>query len=91
MNPGHDCRQEELMSIVFRPAPLMKGFHVMKKSNVKLLLFLGLAAALVNVGVTIGAFLMFPAGRTARFSDHRLRDFPWAKSFVKKSREFHSP
>jgi putative hemolysin len=35
--------------------------------------------------------LLFPAGRTARFRDHRLQDFPWAKSFVKKSREFQRP
>jgi hypothetical protein len=35
--------------------------------------------------------LLFPAGRTARFRDHRLQDFPWTKSFVKKSREFHRP
>jgi putative hemolysin len=35
--------------------------------------------------------LMFPAGRTARFRDHRLQDFPWAKSFIKKSREFRRP
>jgi putative hemolysin len=31
--------------------------------------------------------IMFPAGRTARFKGRTLCDFPWAKSFVKKSRE----
>lgn len=32
--------------------------------------------------------IMFPAGRTARFKNHRLCDYPWAKSFVRKSREY---
>jgi putative hemolysin len=31
--------------------------------------------------------LMFPAGRTARFKRRVLTEYPWAKSFVRKSRE----